>query len=94
MWKVKENHQILNHINTLVTRKDFKEHKKVDINIMKEEAVILVNIHGTRNNQITLQQAIIRDQQPLQIGEASITIHGMKGKKIMQQLATKDYNWK
>jgi hypothetical protein len=37
---------------------------------MKEEDGILVIIHGTRHHQTTLQQAIIIDQQPLQIGEA------------------------
>jgi hypothetical protein len=57
---------------------------------MKEEGGILVNIHGTRNHQTTLQQDIIIDQQSLQIGEASTKIHGIKGKKIMQQLDTKD----
>jgi hypothetical protein len=57
---------------------------------MKEEYGILVNIHGTRHHQTILQQAIIGDQQPLQIGEASTKIHGIKGKKIMQQLDTKD----
>jgi hypothetical protein len=71
-------------------RKDFKKDKKVDINIIKEEDGILVNIHGTRHHKTTLQQAIIRDQQPLQIEEVTTTTHGNKGKKIMQQLATKD----
>jgi hypothetical protein len=33
---------------------------------------------------------MIKDQQPLQIGEVTPTIHGIKGKKIMQKLATKD----
>ena len=56
---------------------------------MKEEDGILVNIHGTRDHQINLQQAIIRDQQRLQIGEASTKIHGIKGKKNIQQLDTK-----
>jgi hypothetical protein len=51
---------------------------------------MLVLIHGTRNQKTTLQQATIRDQNPLQIGEFTIKIHGIKGKKIMQQLATKD----
>jgi hypothetical protein len=57
---------------------------------MKEEYGILVNIHGIRHCKTTLQQVIIRDQQPLQIGEATTKIHGIKGKKIMQQLDTKD----
>jgi hypothetical protein len=35
----------------LITRKYFKEDKKVDINIIKEEYGILVNIHGTRNQK-------------------------------------------
>jgi hypothetical protein len=65
----------------------------VDINI-KEEYVILFNIHGTRHHKTTLQQDIIIDQQQLQIGEASTTIHGIEVKKIMQQLDTKDYDKK
>ena len=36
-------------------------------NIMKEEDGIIVNIHGTRHHQTTLQQDSIKDQQPLQI---------------------------
>jgi hypothetical protein len=67
---VKKNHQKWNHIDTLITRKNFKEEKKVDINIMKEEDGILLNIHGTRHHKNTLQQDIIRDRQPLRIGEA------------------------
>ena len=73
----------------LITKKHFKEYKKDDINIMKEEDGILVNIHGTRHHQSTLQKDIIGDQQTLQIGEASTKIHGIKGKKIIQQLDTK-----
>jgi hypothetical protein len=61
-----------------VTNKHFKEDKKEYINIMKEEDGILVNIHGTRHHQSTLQQAIIRDQQSLQIGESSTKIHTMR----------------
>ena len=57
---------------------------------MKEEDGILVNIHETRDQQTTLQQATIRDQQRLQIGEASTKIHRIKGKEIIQQLETKD----
>ena len=57
---------------------------------MKEEDGILVNIHGTRDHQTTLQQVIIRDQRQLQIGEASTKIHGIKGNKFIQQLDTKD----
>jgi hypothetical protein len=57
---------------------------------MKEEDGILVNIHGTRNQETNLHEPIIRDQQRLQIGEASTKIHGIKGKKIIQQLDTKD----
>jgi hypothetical protein len=62
----------------------------VDINIKKEEDGFLINIHGTRNQKITLQQSIIRDQQPLQNGKVTTTIHGIKGKKNMQKIATKD----
>jgi hypothetical protein len=57
---------------------------------MKEDDEILVNIHGTRDHLTTLQQAIIRDQQQLQMGEGSTKIHGIKGNKITQQLETKD----
>jgi hypothetical protein len=57
---------------------------------MNEEDGILVNIHGTMDHQNTLQQAIITDQHQLQIGEDPIKIHGIKGKKIIQQLDTKD----
>jgi hypothetical protein len=66
----------------------------VDINIIKEEDGILFNIHGTRNHRTIIQQDIIIDQHLLQIGEASTTIHGIKGKKIMQQISTKDYDRK
>jgi hypothetical protein len=62
----------------------------VDISIIKEEDGILINIHGTRHHKTTLQQDIIKDQQPLQIGEVTTTIHGIKGNKIVQQLANKD----
>jgi hypothetical protein len=41
-----------------------------------------------------VQQYIIIEQNLLQIGEASTTIHGIKGNKIMQQLSTKDYEKK
>ena len=57
---------------------------------MKEEDGILVNIHGTRHHKTSLQQSIIKDQQPLQIGEDTTKIHRIKGNKIMQQLDTKD----
>jgi hypothetical protein len=79
-----------NHIDTLITRKHFKEEKKVDIKIMNVEYGIIVNIHGTRHHKTTLQQAIIRDQQPLQIGEATTKIHGIKGNKLMEQPDTRD----
>jgi hypothetical protein len=46
------------------------------------------------HKKTTLKQDIIRDQEQLQIGEASTSIHGIKEKKIMQQLATKDYDQK
>jgi hypothetical protein len=87
---VKKNQQKWNHIDTLITRKHFKEDKKVNINIMKEEDRILVSIHGIRHHKTILQEAVIKYQQPLQIGEATTKIHGIKGKKIMQQLDTKD----
>jgi hypothetical protein len=50
---------------------------------MKKEYYIIFNIHGTRHNQTTLQQAIIRDQQPVKSREALTKIHGIKGMKIM-----------
>jgi hypothetical protein len=87
---MKKNCQNWNHIDTLITGKPSKEDKKVAISIIKEEDEILVNIHGTRHHQTTLQQVIIKDQQPPQIGEASTTIHGINGKKVMLQLDTKD----
>jgi hypothetical protein len=40
-------------------------------------------IHG--HHKTIIQQDIIRDQQLPQIGEVTTTIHGIKGKKIMQQ---------
>jgi hypothetical protein len=46
---------------SLITRKYFKE-EKIDINIIKEEDGILINIHGTGRHKTTLQQDIIRDQ--------------------------------
>ena len=68
MWRVNKNRQMWNRIDTLITKKHFKEDKKDSINIMKEEDGIPVNIHGTRHHQITLQKAIIGYQRPLQIG--------------------------
>jgi len=82
------------HINTLITRKHVKEDKKTDINIIKEEDGILIYIHGIWHNKTIIQQDIIIGQHLLQIGEAPTMIHGIKGKKIMQQLDTKDYDWK
>ena len=79
-----------NHIDTLITKKYFKEEKKLNIRIFKEEDGIVINIHGTWHHETIIQKAIIRDQQPLQIGEVSTKIHGIKGNKIMQQLDTKD----
>jgi hypothetical protein len=70
--------------------KDFKEDKKIDINIIKEEDEMLINSHGTWHHKTTLQHIIIKYQQLLQIGEVTTTIHGIKGKKIMQQLAIKN----
>ena len=46
------------------------------------------------NHKTIVQQDIIIDQHLLQIGEASTTIHGIKCKKIMQQVATKEFNLK
>jgi hypothetical protein len=90
--RVKKNRQISNHVDTLIIRKYFKEDKKIHINIIKEEDGIIINIHGIWHHKTTLQQDIIIDPYLLQIEEASTTIHGIKGKKIMQQLASKDYD--
>jgi hypothetical protein len=45
---------------------------------------MIFNINGKKHHQTILQQAIIKDQQALQIGESLTTIHGINGKKIMQ----------
>jgi hypothetical protein len=83
-----------NHIDTFNIRKYFKEDQKININIIKEEYGRIINIHGIWYKKTTLQQDIIIDLHLLQIGESSTMIHGIKGKQIMQQLATKDYNKK
>ena len=88
---VKKNHQKWNHIDTLITKKHFKEDNKVNIDIIDKEDGIIINIHGIWNHKTIIQQDISIDQHLLQIGEASITIHGIKGKKIMKQITTKDY---
>ena len=67
MCRVKEDHQMWNLIDTLITEKNFKGDKKVDINIIEEEYGVLVNIRGTRNHKTIIPQDIIIDQQPLQI---------------------------
>jgi hypothetical protein len=54
MHRVKENHKMLNYIDTLITMKDLKEDNKDDINIIKEECGVLFNIHGTRHHKTTL----------------------------------------
>jgi hypothetical protein len=81
---MKKKRQILNHIDTLIIWKVFKEDKEININIIKEEYGIIINIHGIWHQKTIIQQDIIIDQHLLQIGEASTTIHGIKGKKIMQ----------
>jgi UDP-N-acetyl-D-mannosaminuronate dehydrogenase len=43
--RMKKNHQMPNDIDTLIIRKDLKEYKKIDINIIKKEYGILINIH-------------------------------------------------
>ena len=52
-----------------------------------EEDGILKNIHGTRHHKTIIQQDIDRDQKLQQIGEITITTHGIK---IMQQPTIKD----
>jgi hypothetical protein len=46
MWKMKENHQMWNHINALVTKKIGKKEKKINIIITKEEDGGINDIHG------------------------------------------------
>jgi hypothetical protein len=87
---VKEKHHIGNHIDTLISKEVFKEDKKIDINTINQEEGILINIHGTRHHKTSIQKDIIKDQQLLQIGEVTTTIHGMKGNKTMQQSTIKD----
>jgi len=41
------------------------------------------------HHKTTLQ---FREQQPIQIGDVTRRINGIKGKKNMQQLATNDYD--
>jgi hypothetical protein len=64
-------------IDTLITKKDFKKDKNLNINIIREEDGILVNIHGIRHHKTIIQQYIIIDQHLLQIGETSTRIHGI-----------------
>jgi hypothetical protein len=47
-----------------------------------------MTIHGTWHHKTIIQRDIIKDQHLLQSGEASTKTNGIKGKKIMQQLAT------
>jgi hypothetical protein len=74
--------------------KFFKEDKNINIKIIKEEYGIIINIHGIWHHETIIQQNSIMDQHLLQIGEASTTIHGIKGRKIIQQPNTKDYDRK
>jgi len=68
----------------------FQGKKKININIIKEEDGILINIDGIWHHKTIISEDIIRDQQPLQIGEATTKIHEIKGNKIMPQLDNKD----
>jgi hypothetical protein len=92
--RMNKNCQMSNHIDTLIIIKDFKEDKKINIDIVKEEYGIIINIHGLWNHKTIIQKDIIINQHLLQIGEASKTIHRIKGKKIMQQPNTKNYDQK
>ena len=56
MWRVKEYHQMWNRIDTLINKKHFKEYKKEDINIMKEEYGILIIIHGKMDHQTNINK--------------------------------------
>jgi hypothetical protein len=44
--RMKINRQMSNHVDTLIIKKDFKEDKKINIDIIKEEDGIINNIHG------------------------------------------------
>jgi hypothetical protein len=90
--RMKKSRQMSNHIDTLVIKKYFKEENNINIDIIDKEDGIIINIHGIWNHKTIIQQDISIDQHLLQIGEASITIHGIKGKKIMKQITTKDYD--
>jgi hypothetical protein len=92
LFRMNKNCKISNQIDTLIIMKYFKEDKKINIDIIKKEDGIIINIHGIWHQKTIIQQDIIIDKHLLQIGEASTTIHGIKGKRIMQQLDTKDYN--
>jgi hypothetical protein len=80
---MKKNHQMSNHIETLIIRKNCKEDKKINIDIIKEEDGIIININGIGHQKSIIKQDIMIDQHLLQIGEASTMIHGIKGRKIM-----------
>jgi hypothetical protein len=88
--RMKKNRQMSNHIKTLIIMKDLKEDKTINIDIIKEEDGIIINIHGIWHHKTIIQQDTIIDQHLLQMGEASTMIQGIEGKKIMQQPNTND----
>ena len=79
-----------NPSDTLITNKVFKKDKNIEFNITKEEDGIINNSHGRRHHKTIIWSYIIEDQQIKQIGEVTITIHGIKGNKIMQQPTIND----
>jgi hypothetical protein len=49
--------------DTLITTKYFKEDKKFDMSVIKEEDKIVINIHGTRHHKTKFhlaQQILVR----------------------------------
>ena len=44
-----------NHIHTFIIRKDFIDDNKMDMDIIKEEDEILINIHGLWHNKTIIQ---------------------------------------
>jgi hypothetical protein len=59
--KMKKKNRMSNHIDTLIIRKDFKEDKRINIKIIKEEDGIIINIHGIWHHKTIIQQDIIID---------------------------------
>jgi hypothetical protein len=80
--RIKGNHQRLNHINTLVTKKVDKEDKKIDIGITRKGDSIISDIHGIRHQGTITHQDTIKDQ--LQQIDKATTMQGIKGNKVIK----------